>query len=188
MRKQARRLWLGDWQQRQGDPQQADTVTILPVEDEDEGPPPPVDQRRRNIQRGVAAGALALVIALALALLSGDDKPLTSERAVSPPAQAPQAQPQVPQGQIPPVQGGPGQGFGGPDLTGPEAQKAAEAALSKYPGDIERVTRDSSGGGYVVHVIQPDGNEVHVLVDGEFHVEGSDAGGGPRTLGPGTSQ
>jgi hypothetical protein len=188
MRKQARRLWLGDWQQREDDPQQADTVTILPVEDEDDGPPP-VDQRRRNVQRGVAVAVLALVIALALSVLSRDDKPLTSERAVSPPAQTPQAQPQVPQGQIPQIpQGGPGQGFGGPDLTGPEAQKAAEAALSKYPGDIERVTRDSSGGGYVVHVIQPDGNEVHVLVDGEFHVDGSDAGGRPRTLGPGTSQ
>jgi hypothetical protein len=191
MRKQARRLWLGDWQQREDKPEQADTVTILPVEDEDEGDggQAPVDHRRRNIQRGVALGALALVIALALALSSGNDKPLTSERSVVPPAQTPQAQPQVPQTQIPQVpQGGPGQGFGGPDLTGPEATKAAEAALSKYPGDIERVTRDSSGSGYVVHVIQPDGNEVHVLVDGEFHVEGSDAGGGPRNLGPGTSQ
>src|SRR3954452_16299024 len=189
MRKQARRLWLGDWQREEepersqpvaADGDQADTFVITPLDDEDARRPGP----RRNVKRGAILAAIAAVCALVFVLSSGgNDKSPASGRSDAP---LPQAQPQIPQGQIP--QGGPPQGFGGPDLTGPAASKAAQAAVAKSPGDVERVTRDSTGGGYVVHVIQPDGNEVHVLVDGEFHVQGSDANSGPRSLGPGTSQ
>src|SRR4051812_4883677 len=195
MTKRARRLWLGDWQRAEepmrshpvaADPEQTDTVVFIPVDDEDaQGS----GDRRRNVQRGAIVAAIAGFVALVFALSSGGDRRLPSERPDVPPAQAPPAQPRVPQTQIPQApQGAPPQGFGGPDLTGTAATKAAQAAVAKYPGDVERVTRDSTGGGYVVHVIQPDGNEVHVLVDGEFHVRGSDANSGPRTLGPGTSQ
>jgi hypothetical protein len=195
MRKQARRLWLGDWQ-RDGEPthpqpaaadrHQGDTVVITPEDDGDAQ----LAEHRRNVRRGVAGLAtIALLFALGFALSSGgNDKPLSSERSQVLQTQAPQV-PQVPQTQVPQVpQGAPPQGFGGPDLTGADATKAAEAALAKYPGDIERVTRGPGGGGYVVHVIQPDGNEVHVLVDDQFKVEGSDAGSGPRNGGPATSQ
>jgi len=192
MRKQARRLWLGDWHHDEeptlpqpvaADPDQTDTVVIRP----DEGDAPPAEPRR-NVRLGVAAVvAIALLFALGFALSSGgNDKPLASDESQVPPAQAQQAQPQLPQPQVP--QGAPPQGFGGPDLTGPAAVKAAEAAVARYPGDVERVTRGPAGSGYVVHVFQPDGNEVHVLVDDHFEVQGSDAHSGPRTFGPGTSQ
>jgi hypothetical protein len=39
-----------------------------------------------------------------------------------------------------------------------------------------------------VHVIQSDGNEVHVLVDDQFKVQGSDADSGPRNFGSGRPQ
>jgi hypothetical protein len=189
MRKQARRLWFGDWQRDQeptrsraaaGDPG-ADTVVFMP--DDEDGPRS--SNRKRNLQRGALLVAIAVFIAAVFALSSGGDKQLTSERTEAPQTQAPQ----VPQPQIPQVpQGAPPQGFGGPDLTGAAAAKAARAALAKFPGDIERVTRDSTGAGYVVHVIEADGNEVHVLVDGQFHVRGSDAGSQPGTPVPGRSQ
>jgi hypothetical protein len=191
MRKQARRLWLGDWHRDEeptlsqpAHPDQTDTVVITPLDDEDAQP----GEHRRNVRRGLAGLAvIALLCALGFAVSSGgDDKPLTSEQSQVPPAQAPQTQsPQAPP-QVP--QGAPPQGFGGPDLTGADATKAAEAAVAKYPGDVERVTRGPAGGGYVVHVIQPDGNEVHVLVDDQFKVQGSDARSGPRNFGSGTSQ
>jgi hypothetical protein len=167
-----RRLWLGDWHRDEAD---TDTVVILPEDDEDAQPP----EHRRDVRRRVAAlGAIALLCVLAFAVFSGgDDEPVVSEQTQAPLTQIPQAPPQVPQGAPP-------QGFGGPDLTGADANKAAEAALRKYPGDIERVTRGPGGGGYVVHVIQADGNEVHVLVDDQFKVQGSDAGGGRRSFGP----
>jgi hypothetical protein len=191
MRKQARRLWLGDWH---GDEEaqrvapgldQTDTVLITPEDEEGAQPPEP----RRDIQRRVAAGvAIGLIFALGFIVFSGGgaDKPPASEQAQVPPAQIPPAQ--IPQAQPQIPQGAPPQGFGGPDLTGAEATKAAQAAVAKYPGNVERVTRGPGGGGYVVHVIQPDGNEVHVLVDDQFNVRGSDAGGGPPALGSGSSQ
>ena len=187
MSKRARRLWLGDWQRDQAaEPLQEDTVTILPDEEEDAAEPR--NDQRRNRQRVVAAAAAATVLAaLALTLLNGgDDKSSRTTAQQTPPAQTFQAQPQVPQ-QVPQVPPGAGGGFGGPDLTGPAATKAAEAALSKFPGDIERVTAGPGGaGGYVVHVIQGDGNEVHVVVSDEFKVLGSDAGrGGPGYGGGG---
>ncbi len=193
MRKQARRLWLGDWQRDEEptlpqqvatDRDQDDSVVFIP---EDDGGAR-ADERRRNVRRGVAGlAALALLFALGFAVSSGGkDEPAVSERSQAPPAQA---QPQIPQTPIPQVpQGTPPQGFGGADLTGPEATRAAQAAVAKYPGDVERVTPGPGGGGYVVHVIQPDGNEVHVLVNDQFKVEGSDAGIPPSNSVPGTSQ
>src|SRR4051794_717920 len=188
MSKRARRLWLGDWQRREdeehGPPaDQEDTVTILPDEE-------PVDEqaalRRRNRQRTVAtAAAIAVLAGLVLRLTAGgDDTRLQTAATQVPPAHAPQAQPQPQLPATPQVpQGG---GFGGADLTGPAATKAAQAALSKFPGDIERVTAGPGGDGYIVHVIQGDGNEVHVAVDDEYKVLGSDAGrGGPGFGGGG---
>ena len=182
MRKQARRLWLGDWQ-RDADPD--DTVVILPDDGEDEYVAP--DERRPTVPRGVLAGvAVAVLVALVLAISSGgSDKPLVSEQSQTPPAQT-----QVPQtNQLPQVpQGAPPQGFGGADLTGSDAARAAQAAVAKFPGDVERVTSGPAGGDFVVHVIQPDGNEVHVLVGKDFRVQGSDANSGPRNFGSGTPQ
>ena len=189
MSKRARRLWLGDWQRdaddRAGPADQDDTVVILP---DDEGIDEQAALRRRNRQRaGATAAALAVLTALVLTLTSGgDDNRLTTaaQQQQAPPAQTPQAQPQVP-----PTPQAPQGGFGGPDLTGPAATKAAEAALSKFPGDIERVTAGPGGSGYVVHVIQGDGDEVHVAVSDEFKVLGSDAGrGGPGFGGGAPSQ
>jgi|tagenome__1003787_1003787.scaffolds.fasta_scaffold20742268_2 hypothetical protein len=191
MRRQARRLWLGEWQreddapasQPTADPEQADTFVISSADDEDaQGPVGP----RHTVRRAAIVAAVAAACALVFVLLSGGrDKPVTADQ---PAAQAPQVQPQIPQGQIPQgPQGAPPQGFGGPDLTGPAAVRAAKAAVARFPGSVERVTGTATGGGYVVHVIQGDGNEVHVLVDPKFHVRGSDAGGGAPTV-PGTSQ
>jgi hypothetical protein len=189
MRKQARRLWFGDWHRDEGpalpgDHDQSDTFVIVP-EDDDAAQSA---EHRRNVQRRVAGlAAIALLCVLVFALVSGgSDKPVAAEQSQAPPAQAPQTPIPQPQPQVP--QGAPSQGFGGPDLTGAEATRAAQAAVAKYPGDVERVTRGPGGGGYVVHVIQPDGNEVHVLVDGQFKVQGSDAGSAPRSFGPGTPQ
>lgn len=188
MRKRARRLWLGDWQRDQepgaSQPPAADGADTVVVTSENDG-----DERPRSNQPRIAIVlGLALACIAAFALFSGgNDKPVSSARSQTAPAQVPptaQAQPQTPQ--VP--QGVPPQGFGGADLTGPAATKAAEAALAQFPGDIERVTAGPTGDGYVVHVIQPDGNEVHVLVDGGFKVQGSDAGSAPPSLGPGTSQ
>jgi hypothetical protein len=181
-RKQARKLWLGDWQrgdeeprltQRVGpSPDQDDTVVVLPDED---GGSEPRAERRSDTKRAVAAGAaIAALCALVFALFSdGDNSRRTSALQQSPPAPAPQTQtpqtPQVPQGTAPP-------GFGGPDITGAPARKAAKAATAKFPGDIERVTAGPGGGGYVVHVFQAGGCEVHVVVSGAFKVLGSDAG------------
>jgi hypothetical protein len=196
MRKQARKLWLGDWQRGREEPtvtqpsgtgpDQPDTVVILP---DDDGAEQRRVEHRRNVQRGIASvAAIAVLCALGFVLLfGGDDNQLTSARPQDPAAQTPQTQtpqPQVPQSQLPQTpqapQGAAPPGFGGPDLTGPGARKAAKAALAKYPGDIERVTAGPAGGGYVVHVIQADGNEVHVVVSDEFKVLGSDAARGPR--------
>ena len=172
MRKQARKLWFGDWQGSQ----ESDTVVFL-TDDEDDGGP------HRRLGRGPVVALLAAVLLLALALSNnGSDKWLASVPSAVPPVPIPQAQiPQAPQG-VPP------QGFGGGgDLTGADAARAARAALSKFPGDIERVTPGPGGGGYVVHVFQ-DGYEIHVLVGPDFHVQGSDAPRGPGTGGQGSSQ
>src|SRR3954451_7595136 len=196
MRKQARKLWLGDWQRGDEEPpvthaigadsDQGDTVVVRP---DDDGVREARAEDRTNVRRGIAsAAAIAVLCALGFVVLSGgDDSRLSSARPQVPPAQTPQTQP--PQSQVPQTpqrpQGTAPPGFGGPDLTGPEAAKAAKAAVARYPGDVERVTAGPGGGGYVVHVFQPDGNEVHVVVSDKFKVLGSDAGGGPRGFGGG---
>lgn len=173
MRKQARRLWAGDWQRDREEPAGADDVVILPPE---EGDAEPRAEHRRNVWRAVASAAVlaALCAVVLLASSGGGDK-----RPSSAPAQAPPAQ--VPPAQTP--QGAPPAGFGGPDLTSAAAAKAAEAALAKYPGNVERVTQGPSGDGYIVHVFQSDGNEVHVVVSGGFKVLGSDAAHEPPGFG-----
>jgi hypothetical protein len=192
MRKQARRLWFGDWQRGEDERTQAvghddsDTVVITPVDDS--GAPLRPEPRRRIQPRTAILLGLAALCAVGFGLASGgSDKKPTAERTQTPPAQAPRFQ--TPQAQVPPAQtpqGVPSQGFGGADLTGPEAEKAARAALSKFPGAIERVTRGPNGGGYIVHVIQETG-EVHVVVGDDFDVDGSDAGRGPpQGFSPGT--
>src|SRR4051794_41978775 len=134
MRKQARRLWFGDW--RRDEEPADDTVVISQVEDET-AEPEPVVERKRNVRRGAILAAGAIFIAAVIALSSGGDKkPLTSERATTPPAQqTPQAQPQVPQGQIPPQATPPqGQGVGGgAHPPRPPAAKAAQAGASQDP-------------------------------------------------------
>jgi hypothetical protein len=197
MRKQARRLWLGDWQRdhheepavpRQvADRDQLDTFVIMPLDDAEEQPPEP----RRNAHRGLAGlAAVALLFGLGFVVSSGGtDKPLVPEPSRVPPPQTPQTpNTQVPPAQVPVPQGAPPQGFGGADLTGPAAAKAAEAALARYPGTVERVTRGPAGRGYVVHVFQADGNEVHVLVDDQFKVQDSDSGSPRPNSGSGTPQ
>ena len=190
MRKQARKLWLGDWQRDDRGappgPDQADTFEITQVEDE---ALPRAPEKSRDLRRGVVAFAvIGAAFVLAIILFSGGGggtRELTSAQAQDPQFQAPQ---QVPPAQVPQTpQGVPPQGFGGADLTGAAAEKAAEAAVRTFPGDVERVTA-GPGGGYVVHVIQPDGNEVHVLVDPRFHVQGSDAGAGAPSFGPSQTQ
>src|SRR3954453_9899670 len=198
MRKQARKLWFGDWQRGDEEPalaeprvgagsDQADTVVITPVDD---GAAERRAERQRNLRRGIAsAAAIAVLCVLGFVLLSGgDDNRLTSARPQVPFTQTPQAQPQGPQSQLPQTpqtpQGAAPGGFGGPDLTGPGAVKAAKAALARYPGNIERVTAGPGGGGYIVHVFQC-GNEVHVVVSGKFKVLGSDAAGNAPRFGGG---
>lgn len=183
MSRQPRRLWFGDWRRDQetvaSDQDGADTIVITQLDEGDSEPP----ERRRDVRRGVmAAVAIAALCVVAFAVFSGGNEP----RVASQQTQVPPQQLQVPQTQVP--QGAPPQGFGGPDLTGPAAVKAAEAAVARFPGDVERVTRGPSGGGYVVHVIQPDGVEVHVLLDDHFKIQGSDAGGAPSGFGSGTRQ
>ena len=181
MRKDARKLWLGDW--REGD----DTFVITQPDDEDVESLP---ERPHNGRRALTIGAIAVALGALGLLLASDD---SNRPQLSAQVQTPQTQLPIPQAQIPqtpqgvPPQGG-GGGFGGPALNSAAAEKAAQAALRKYPGDIERVTAGPSGGGYVVHVITPDGDEVHVIVSDQFKVQGSDAGAGPRTFGPSTSQ
>jgi hypothetical protein len=198
MSKPPRRLWLGDWQRNRdeepapapqvSDPDQDDTFVIMPAEEGHEEPAHP----RRNVRRLAGVALLGLLAVLAFVVSSGGkDKPVVAAQPTVPQAQTPQTQippaqqlPQLPQ--VP--QGAPQQGFGGADLTGPAAVKAARAALARYPGSVERVTAGSGGRGYVVHVIQGDGNEVHVAVDGQFKVQGSDAGAAPPSAGFGTPQ
>src|SRR4051794_9568744 len=77
------------------------------------------------------------------------------------------------------VQGRP-PGFGSP-VSGATAAKVKAAALAKYPGTVEGIFALPSGGGYVAHVFQKNGGEVHVRVSSQFAVTGIDNGppGGP---------
>jgi hypothetical protein len=93
--------------------------------------------------------------------------------------------------------GGPGfpggRGFGqGTPLLGDAYNKAQASALAKYPGTIQTIEQLADGT-IVVHVIQADGSEVHVLEDKNYVVTGIDSGpgggefpGGPQQATPTT--
>jgi hypothetical protein len=127
-----------------------------------------------KLAKGAAAVGAVAVLVFGAAAISGANSSSSSSAATpaargfgGPPGQVPQ------QGQ-----GGRPPGFG-TDVTGAKADKAAKAALAKYPGQVEHIGQLQDGS-YVVHVIQSSG-EVHVLVSAAFKVTGHQAGpGGPR--------
>jgi hypothetical protein len=127
---------------------------------------------------GVAALAAIAFGASAIAGASGGASSSNAAGRMGPPGQ-------MPQGGAPP--GSPG--FGSP-VSGATAAKVKAAALAKYPGTVERVMALPNGG-YVAHVFQKNGNEVHVHVNSQFQVTGIDSGApGPSPAGgmpPGTS-
>jgi hypothetical protein len=138
----------------------------------------------KNIPK-IAAGAAAVVAigigAAAVGSASSNDG-TTSNAAFGGPPGAQQAPPGA-NGQ-PNQQAGAGRPGFGTEATGSDAQKAEKAALAKYPGTAERVLKLQDGS-YVVHVMTSDGSgELHVLVDADFNVTGTQAGrpggqGGP---------
>jgi hypothetical protein len=67
-----------------------------------------------------------------------------------------------------------GPGFGTP-LTGADYDKAVKAATDKYPGTVERAERRDDGT-MVVHVMTKT-DEVHVVLDKDFVVTGTEQGG-----------
>lgn len=184
---------VGDWQRDDGESE--DTFLILPDEEEEPASPPVPSDRRRNTRRAatVAAGVAAVVLGFALSYDNGDGTQKQKQKQTAAQSQTQdqvqrQAQPQTPRVEPPQTpqtpQGTPTPGFGGADLTGAAADKAAKAALTQFPGSIERVTSGPSGG-YIVHVIQPEAGEVHVVVSDDFKVLGSDSGrGGGGVPGP----
>jgi hypothetical protein len=133
-----------------------------------------------NLAKGAAAVGAVAVLVFGAAAISGANSSSGSSAAASgtrgfaaPPGQVPQQGGQIPQQ----GQGGRPPGFG-TDVTGAKADKAAKAALAKYPGQVEHIEQLQDGS-YVVHVIQSSG-EVHVLVSAAFKVTGHQAGpGGP---------
>ena len=128
-----------------------------------------------KLAKGAAAVGAVAVLVFGAAAISGANSSTSSGSTAAgsgargfggPPGQIPQ------QGQ-----GGRPPGFG-TDVTGAKADKAAKAALARYPGQVEHIEQLQDGS-YVVHVIQSSG-EVHVLVSSAFKVTGHDAGpGGP---------
>jgi hypothetical protein len=61
-------------------------------------------------------------------------------------------------------------------VTGATLAKLKAVATAKYPGTVER-TMKLPDGSYEVHVIQSNGQEVHVLVSRRFTVTGTERGG-----------
>ena len=124
----------------------------------------------KNVTK-IAAGAAAVVaIGIGAAAVgsasSGNESTRNAGFGGPPGANGQQSRPA---GAVPP-------GFG-TAATGSNAEKAKNAALAKYPGTVERVMKLEDGS-YVVHVIKQDGSgELHVLVDEDFKVTGTEAGG-----------
>jgi len=141
----------------------------------------------------VAAGAAAVVaIGIGAAVVgSASSNDSTTRNAAFGGAPGAQQGPPGASGQRNQQAGAMPPGFGTP-ATGADAEKAKQAALAKHPGTVERVTKQDDGG-YVVHVITSDGSgELHVQVDADFNVTGTEAGGrgGPPPGGvvpPGSS-
>src|SRR5436190_19464363 len=89
MTKQPRRLWFGEWQRRDDQPDQGDTFELLP--DDDQEAPPPAENRRDVQRRAAGLAALGALVVLGFAISSGThDSRLTITPPQSPPAQFPQ--------------------------------------------------------------------------------------------------
>jgi hypothetical protein len=118
-----------------------------------------------NLIRRLAIGAAAVVAAFgAWSLGKSSADPSTSPSVQPAGAQAPQQRsPQT-------------------AVTGTAAAKAEQAALAKYPGQVEIVV-GLADGSYMVHVITSTGEE-HVAVSKDFTVTGADQGGPPGQGGP----
>src|SRR5438874_847033 len=88
MRRQARRLWLGDWQ-RDDEPgaEGADTFVVTP--DDGDHAEPAAEPRRRGRRAAAVAGVLALAFIVGFAISSGGDNKLTAVQPQTPPAQLP---------------------------------------------------------------------------------------------------
>jgi hypothetical protein len=93
-------------------------------------------------------------------------------------------------------QGAPPQGApqGGPGMfspvTGATLTKLKAVATANYPGTVEHAMKLPDGS-YEVHVIQSNGQEVHVLVSKDFKVTGTERGGfhgAPPSATPAGSQ
>jgi hypothetical protein len=139
----------------------------------------------KNFTKGVASlAAVAAIAAGGYAVSSGSNNTSTAASNGMPTARgAPQgAAGRAPNG-VP--SGTPPAGFVTP-ATGTAATNAKAAALTKYPGTVERVMKTPTGG-YVVHVIKSDGSEVHVLLNSVFKVTGTETGGPGGMTGPPTS-
>ena len=71
-------------------------------------------------------------------------------------------------------------GHGGPghseeELTGDTAAAVEEAVLAEYPdADIRRLEAEDDGG-YEAHVLTADGERLHVLLDEEFAITGTES-------------
>jgi hypothetical protein len=137
--------------------------------------------KNKTILKGAASlAALVAVGAAGFAISSGSNNSASASGAAATSTSAttvPGGSPPT-AGQRPP---------GGPmietPVTGTAAEKARAAALAEYPGTVERVLKSPTSG-YIVHVIQKDGSEVHVLVSATFKVTGTGTGGPPRGASP----
>jgi hypothetical protein len=63
-------------------------------------------------------------------------------------------------------------------LTGDTKAQVEEAVLAEYPDATIERTETDSGGVYESHIVTADGEHLTVLVDEEFTVTGTEAGGG----------
>jgi hypothetical protein len=135
-------------------------------------------QMSQSILKAAAGIAALAAIAFGASAIASSDKSATASVAGGPPGAA--AGNGGGPGQGFPPQGGPG--FGTP-VTGATAAKVKAAALARYPGTIERIVALPDGN-YVAHVFRSGGSEVHVIVNKQFDVTGTEAGrprGGPPT-------
>ncbi len=65
-------------------------------------------------------------------------------------------------------------GYGGEELTGDTAAAMEAAVLAEYPdADIRRLEAEN-GGGYEAHIVTADGERLHVLLDEEFAITGTE--------------
>jgi hypothetical protein len=131
----------------------------------------------------IAAGAAAVVAigigAAAVGSASSSDNRTQNASFGGPPGASGQTPPSMNGTQQQGQQAPPGFGT---EATGSDAEKAKNAALKKYPGTAEKVMKLQDGS-YVVHVITDEG-ELHVAVDADFNVTGTETGGPGGRGGP----